>query len=405
MRLNRNLPKRVVDLGLVDNGSKIIVADKFGDVFGFPLFPPASDSEPAVDETAVDSAPAAAASETLAADVEMATPEAAPGKAERVYQTEEQLLRHLEKQRAFAEKNRVAAERRKRLQVDYNISFTHEFVLGHVSMLLSLLTVTFPADHPLAAGKEKTWIITSDRDEHIRITRYPQTFVIEGFCLGHAQFVKTMLTPSWDLTTLISGGGDEYLLVWDWRQRRAIQKVDLVAPVQAVLGSDVKIYIPKSAAVKEKQTEEEAAAEEEKGQGAFKFAVSGLWEVPGVRGILVGIESVPALFLFTHTPEGLQYKSNLPLAGNFLDAAVNAADNKVFVSVDPASATDPLLGVYTVNEEGEWISDDKEIASNIERCVVSTVDVSEKLMAAVRTNVLYPVATLRKEYAVKEKEE
>lgn len=318
---------------------------------------------------------------------------------EKVYESEEQKARHLEKARLNSEREAVAAERRKRLHVDYNIPFAHDFVLGHVSMLLSLLTITLPASHPAAGGKEKTWVLTSDRDEHIRVTRYPQSYVIEGFCLGHTQFVKTLHAPSWDLTSLISGGGDEYLLVWNWRERRALQKVDLVAPVQAVLGADAKIFVPKTA--------DKGEAEAEDADASFKFAVSGLWEVPEIRGILVGIESVPALFLFSWTPEGLQYTSTLSLPGNFLDAAVSPAESKVYVSVDPLGdpldGATPLLAIYNLTAEGVWTPTPTATteAATIEQAVVQAVDVSEEVLAAVKPTVMYSVASLRKEYGIR----
>jgi tRNA (guanine-N(7)-)-methyltransferase subunit TRM82 len=377
------MPKRIVDLALVEHGNKILCADKFGDVFAIPLFPPTSDSEPT-------SKPS---SGTPALDTGMAGLDT----TEKVYESEEQKQRHIERQKANIAREQAAAERRKRLQVDYNIPFAHDFVLGHVSMLLSLLTITLPADHAQANGKEKTWILTSDRDEHIRITRFPQSFVIEGFCLGHTQFVKTMLAPSWDLTSLVSGGGDEYLLVWDWKERKIVQKVDLVVPVQAVLGPDAKIFVPK--------TGERGEAEASEEEGIYKFAVSGLWEVPSIHGILVGIERVPALFLFTFTQEGLKHTSTLSLPGNFLDAAV-LPGNKVFASVDPADAGKPLLGAYTLTETGEWSETTLDgVARIVEQCVVEAVDLSEELVGAMAPHVLYPVGSLRKEYGIKDKED
>ncbi|KAF8543503.1 hypothetical protein BDD12DRAFT_215720 [Trichophaea hybrida] len=212
----RHLPKRIVDLGLVENDAKILCADKFGDVFRLPLLPPASDSQLKPSLTSES----ALATGTSVHDVEITI----SGKLEKVYESGEQKQRHLEKQRAHRAREQAAAERRKRLQVDYNIQFTHDFVLGHVSMLLSLFIITLPADHPQAAGKEKTWVLTSDRDEHIRITRYPQSFIIERFCLGHTQFVKTMLAPSWELTTLISGGGMSTCLCGTGEKGRWLRK-------------------------------------------------------------------------------------------------------------------------------------------------------------------------------------
>ncbi len=38
-------------------------------------------------------------------------------------------------------------------------------------------------------GKMKAFVVTSDRDEHVRISEYPETFRIRGFCLGHRKWV------------------------------------------------------------------------------------------------------------------------------------------------------------------------------------------------------------------------
>ena len=47
-------------------------------------------------------------------------------------------------------------------------------------------------------------VMTADRDEKIKISRYPQTFVIENFCLGHTSFVSSICPLSEHL--LASGG-------------------------------------------------------------------------------------------------------------------------------------------------------------------------------------------------------
>ncbi|KAF9203817.1 tRNA (guanine-N(7)-)-methyltransferase non-catalytic subunit trm82, partial [Haplosporangium sp. Z 27] len=47
-------------------------------------------------------------------------------------------------------------------------------ILGHVSMATDL-----------ALTKDNKYIITSDRDEHIRVSQYPKGHNIETYCLGH----------------------------------------------------------------------------------------------------------------------------------------------------------------------------------------------------------------------------
>lgn len=54
--------------------------------------------------------------------------------------------------------------------------FEHKLLLGHVSMLTDIALVVLNG---------RNYIITADRDEHIRISRgIPQSHIIEGFCLG-----------------------------------------------------------------------------------------------------------------------------------------------------------------------------------------------------------------------------
>ncbi|KAF8637615.1 hypothetical protein AX17_002684 [Amanita inopinata Kibby_2008] len=80
-----------------------------------------------------------------------------------------------------------------------------KLILGHTSVLTSsLLSI------------DERYIITADRDEHIRVSWYPQGYVIETYCLGHEKYVSAIHIPSFSPSMLISGGGDPMLKVWDW---------------------------------------------------------------------------------------------------------------------------------------------------------------------------------------------
>lgn len=56
-------------------------------------------------------------------------------------------------------------------------------VLGHTSLLTSFLL-----------SVDEKYILTADRDEHIRVSWYPQGYCIESYCLGHKKYVFLFIT-------------------------------------------------------------------------------------------------------------------------------------------------------------------------------------------------------------------
>ena len=49
-----------------------------------------------------------------------------------------------------------------------------QLVLGHASFLTAFLLTP-----------DEKYIVTADRDEHIRVSWFPQGYTIETYCLGH----------------------------------------------------------------------------------------------------------------------------------------------------------------------------------------------------------------------------
>ena len=107
------------------------------------------------------------------------------------------------------------------------LNFEHQLLLGHVSLLTDVTCVSISS-----SNKMRNYILSSDRDEHIRVSRgIPQTHIIEGYCLGHSEFISKLCIPPAHPHLLISGGGDESLLLWDWHSGKIRQKLDLRRPI------------------------------------------------------------------------------------------------------------------------------------------------------------------------------
>ncbi|KAG9977198.1 hypothetical protein KCU78_g22359, partial [Aureobasidium melanogenum] len=163
-------------------------------------------------------------------------------------------------------------------------------------------------------GKTRGYIITADRDEHIRISRgAPQAHIIERFCLGHKDFIsKICLLPGTDL--LISGGGDDWLGVWDWHAGDLREKRNMRSALTALFSSQPSktSFGPESS-----------------------IAVSGLWTVPSdtdnkESAILVACEKLPCLLI---SPQGSASRMvGMSLPGVPLDVTVTG--NTVVVSMD-----------------------------------------------------------------------
>ncbi|XP_029980930.1 tRNA (guanine-N(7)-)-methyltransferase non-catalytic subunit wdr4 [Sphaeramia orbicularis] len=91
-----------------------------------------------------------------------------------------------------------------------------ELKMGHLSMVLA---VTLSLDD--------RFIITSDRDEKIRVSCLRSPYNIQSFCLGHKQFISALLVPPGHSQRLVSGSGDGTLRLWEFESGRHLQSVDL----------------------------------------------------------------------------------------------------------------------------------------------------------------------------------
>lgn len=192
---SRFMPKRPCAVTIMGATETIICGDKFGDVYALPLHPSESDDS-TNDET--------------------------NGKPEpKLYKpaATETTVHTLRNRKALEEQMRAVGRPTKTKEP---LAFEHTLLLGHVSMLTDMVCLPENDCHA-------SYIITCDRDEHIRVSRgIPQTHIIESFCMGHTEFVSKLCTVMVGRKRiLLSGGGDDWMGVWDWESGELVVKHDL----------------------------------------------------------------------------------------------------------------------------------------------------------------------------------
>ncbi|KAL8871688.1 MAG: hypothetical protein Q9174_002538 [Haloplaca sp. 1 TL-2023] len=309
----RSMPKRPCALAFTPDEKTIICGDKFGDVYALPLFPTeTSTTEPTPSERMTDM------QDTRETTGKEYTP-SANAKTVHTLRNQKALLHQKSRNNQKARKTHAAGE--------------HQLLLGHVSLLTAVACVSVPfAD--TAKNQQRTYIITADRDEHIRISRgIPQAHVTEYFCLGHTQFVSQLCIPSWNLRFLISGGGDDFLLVWDWIAGRIVQKIDLRSIVHDVTKSTMSPEETQSAQDAVNQTEQDWSK---------PIAVSKLQAVAAETGfegarqnIVMTCEGVPALFFFRFDEDcSIQHEKTVAMEANVVDFTTSESQGRIVVAMD-----------------------------------------------------------------------
>ncbi|QQK39578.1 WD40/YVTN repeat-like-containing domain [Penicillium digitatum] len=343
----RTMPKKLSALTLTPDENNILTGDKFGDVYTFPLIPSGEYVKP--------QAPAKAY-EPSATNLTVHT--------KRNLESLEQQMR----QAALSKTNQ--AER-------VVLNFEHQVIIGHVSLLTELISVTRPAD--LTVGK-RNYILTADRDEHIRVSRgVPQAHVIEQFCFGHTSFVSSLCVPSFEPKVLVSGGGDNYLLVWDWLENQILHKVQL------------------------------PGAEGE-------TTVRGIWDVSlkptadnadPVKAIFVALEGSAQLLCYTlKSDNSITHQDTLQLSGNVLALIGLDSRGSILVAVDTLresdsisawrSSSQPPLEAFRFSS-GKWAPVEDSMVANINSEGTSSLSTTiEEKQQKELNDSMYNLGNLRK---------
>ncbi|KAG5927451.1 hypothetical protein E4U42_002254 [Claviceps africana] len=343
----RVMPKRPSSL-VLGFGPHILVADKFGDVYSLPLL----------------ITPLSPSSLALRTPSTLRGPKPAEPAANTLTVHSKRNLAALEHQR-----KQIEAEKAKRGESSPSAEapgFELQLLLGHVSMLTSLV---------VAESQGRRYILTADRDEHIRVSRYiPQAHIIESFCLGHKEFVSDMLIPPGRDDVLISGGGDDDLLLWNWKAGSILSRTNLLSLAQEVVPQTAKVALSALTSL---------LYPSDQGPLAYVLAIC---------------EGIPAIFTWHLAPaeNHLKNPSIIQLPRNPLHITASSspqgAPPKLIIAMDPGQTEVPSLHGYTLARTEGRLSSDLEVP--LGRAVDETdMQVSEKDVR----DMFYGVENLRKQ--------
>lgn len=303
-RSQRCMLKRPCAVVILYDSQLILCGDKFGDVYSIPLHPDAE------------------------RDAEVSQRQLEP-KQHRVAADEKTVHTKRNQTILKAQRKQITAPERKA-----PLMFEHKVLLGHVSMLTDMIFVK----SGISDGRGR--IITADRDEHIRVSRSPvQAHIIEGYCLGHEEFIsKLCAIPGTEL--FASGGGDEIIKIWNWSTCQLVYSINVRDTVQANM------------------------SEPQPG----RLVLSGMWHVDlgddGKHALLLAFERIPLLLTLTLSVNPLNTEPVLGtkiLDANPLDVVIQ--DSKMICALDVRSGA-ARLGVYSVKPETDGsltlVSDEKQ---------------------------------------------
>ncbi|KIH64243.1 hypothetical protein ANCDUO_05445 [Ancylostoma duodenale] len=85
----------------------------------------------------------------------------------------------------------------------------------------------------VAISQDGRYLLAADRDEKIRVSRYPQAFVVQSFCLGQSAYVGSLAVHG---DHVFSSGGDSIVYEWDVESGKPVAQSEKLSedPVRRV---------------------------------------------------------------------------------------------------------------------------------------------------------------------------
>ncbi|KAG0683404.1 tRNA (guanine-N(7)-)-methyltransferase non-catalytic subunit trm82 [Pichia californica] len=201
-------------------------------------------------------------------------------------------------------------------------------ILGHVSML------TCVQNSIDENGNEV--IMTADRDEHIRISYFPKSYIIKKILFGHKEFISCFSLPEWcDGKVLISAGGDSFICSWLWQNKDEF--------------SELKSKISIDSLVKDKLNDKHLIPEKfQSDEGNLvEYCISKIIPLNKSQQLVIIFERIPSLFVFDLTKDGeLSFVKEYPVSNDIITAT--SSKDKLIISSDEMGQ---CLQFFTINDD------------------------------------------------------
>ncbi|KAI8080124.1 WD40-repeat-containing domain protein [Gilbertella persicaria] len=186
-------------------------------------------------------------------------------------------------------------------------------IVGHVSMVTDMLLTP-----------DEKYVITSDRDEHIRVSRFPNGYNIESFCLGHTDVVTCIDLIPWKTDVLVSASGDGTVRLWNFVSGECLQVIDLKEHIEA--------YKPPAS---------DANSED--------AIISALSFDSASQTLAVAFAKSLAVLLLNYNQDTFAYKQTLVVSSPVLDITFDV-NSQLWLSLD---SQEQRITLATLNEE-QW---------------------------------------------------
>ena len=252
-------------------------------------------------------------------------------------------------------------------------------ILGHVSMLTSIL---FAKD-----SKNSEFLITADRDEHIKISHYPQTYVIDKWLFGHREYIASVICPKWDPSLLLSAGGDDSVFLWNWESSKLLGKFKYSDLIQPYLTDDHLAPI---------RFQNEA-------NDVIEFGVANVTALPDLPFVAFFVEATKLLFILKvdlEKSEGdmLSLVQQIEFPYNIVSASANN-NSEFVVSLDNRSSGDKDFVKFIKLEKGTSnFVIDEDLSKSFDDVLISNLKEDPRVCVGDSRDVfpLYITSTLRK---------